>query len=193
MAEKPKAQNSLAAQEMEKAEQQIDRFEKTVKDLTLDRMNEAPAQDLEPQTKIATKDLDKMNDIYLKPKRAIMSKERFNEDYRKQYTFAKEYVQFIAEHNELKGDTIEMWTKAFAGVPAEYWEIPSNKPVWGPRYLAEQISRCKYHRLRTENRPTTTDGNMQYYGDMVVDTTINRIDAKPVGTKRSVFMGGASF
>ena len=33
----------------------------------------------------------------------------------------------------------------------------------------------------------------QYYGSMVADTTLQRLDALPVSSKRSVFMGAANF
>ncbi len=189
MAEKPKMHTSETQNQIDQAEKSFDQFKEKCDSLTLDRMNEAPKLELEPQTKISQKDMDKMNDVYLKPSSFVASPEKFNEKFREDYNFAKEYVHFIAEHNELKGDTIEIWTKAFPGVPAEFWKVPSNRPVWGPRYLAERISKCSYHRLKTENRPTNMEGGMTYYGDMVVDTTINRLDARPVGTRRSIFMG----
>ena len=33
----------------------------------------------------------------------------------------------------------------------------------------------------------------QYYGSMAVDTTIQRLDALPVSTNKSIFMGASSF
>ena len=84
----------------------------------------------------------------------------------------------------------EMWTKPYAGCPAEFWRVPSNKPVWAPRYVAEQIKRRNYHRLTMdESKSTGGDGMGQYYGQIVIDTTIQRMDAFPVSTRRSVFMG----
>lgn len=185
MVQKPKLDNA----ELDKAEKQFEAFEENVKSLTLDRMNSAPKQDVEPQTKISQKDLDKSKDIYLKPKRTVGSKEKFNEEYREDYNFAKEYVHFIAENKEIIGETLEFWTKPFTGMPAEEWVIPTNKPVWAPRYVAEQLKRKYYHRLKTEDRPTSIEGNATYYGAMVIDTTIQRLDAIPVSTRRSIFMG----
>jgi hypothetical protein len=138
--------------------------------------------------------LEKSKDIYLKPKRAVSSKEKFNEDYRKDYEFMKEYVHFIAENHECIGEAIEMWTKPFAGMPAEEWAVPTNKPVWAPRYVAEQIKSKSYHRLKMDQSVTTgLDSRGQYYGTMVADTTIQRLDARPVSSKKSVFMGAHSF
>lgn len=189
---KPKVSNS-AQQELDKAEAQFDKFDQEVKSMTLDRMNMAPKQEIEPQTKIAQSDLDKMKDIYIKPSRAIMSREKFNEKFRDDYDFAKQYVHITAENIEIKGDTLEFWTKPFPGVPAEYWQIPANKPVWAPRYAAEQLKRCNYHRLVMQDRPSGGDGMGQYYGTMSVDTTVQRLDAHPVSKKRSVFMGSNNF
>lgn len=193
MAEKPKPTTSLAAQELDKAQKQFDAFDDNLKQMTHDRMNMAPKQETEPQTKLAQSEIANAKQIYLKPVKSVSSKEKFNENYREQYNFAKEYVQFIAEHKEIIGETIETWTKPFAGMPAEYWEIPSNKPVWGPRYLAEQIKRCSYHRFVMQQAATSADGMGQYYGSMVADTSVQRLDAIPVSQRRSIFMGAGGF
>ena len=193
MAEKPKSTSSLAEKELDKAQEQFDKFDENVRSLTLDRMNAAPKQDVEPQTKLSQADLAKKKDIYLKPERSIASKEKFNEDYRTEYNFAKEYVQFVAENKEIIGEAIEMWTKPFPGLPAEFWKVPTNKPVWAPRYVAEQIKRAYYHRLRMDNTIVGTDGMGQYQGAMAVDSTVQRLDAIPVSGKRSIFLGASSF
>jgi hypothetical protein len=189
---KPKV-NSSGEKELNKVAEQFEEFDKQVKDLTLDRMNQAPKTEQEPQTKMSQKDVEKSRDIYLKPERTISSREKFNEDYRKEYEFAKEYVQFIAENKEIIGETIELWTKPFAGLPAEFWKVPVNKPVWGPRYLAEQIKRASYHRLTMQQTTTGVDGMGSYYGNMVVDSTVQRLDAIPVSGRKSIFMGSNSF
>jgi hypothetical protein len=194
MAEKPKANSSLAQKELDKAEAQFQEFDNQVKEMTLDRMNAAPKLDVDQQTKLSQKDIEKSKDIYLKPSRSIASKERFNETYRDDYNFAKEYVQFIAENKEIIGEEIDLWTKPYPGMPAEEWKIPVNKPVWGPRYLAEQIKRASYHRLMmVENRVTGMDGMGQYYGSMAADSIIQRLDAIPVSQRKSIFMGSGAF
>jgi len=79
-------------------------------------------------------------------------------------------------------------------MPAEFWKVPVNKPIWGPRHLAERIKGCRYHRLvMSETVSTGSDGVGQYYGAMAVDTTIQRLDALPVSSTKSVFMGAHSF
>lgn len=196
-----KKQNSNLTQELEKLDQKFQDFDSQVKDLTLDNMNLAPKLESESQTKISQKDLEKSKDIYLKPSRTLGpginpktgEKEKFNEKFRCEYEYDKEYVQFIAENNELIGCNIEIWSKPYPGINTEYWEVPTNKPVWGPRYLAEQIKRKTYHKLSMENRPTSEDKDGQYYGTMVAKNTVQRLDARPVSSGRSIFTGSSSF
>lgn len=191
---KPKANTSLAAQELNRLENEFQAFDDNVKELTLDRLNQAPKQDVEPQTKISQKDIDKSKDVYLKPCKSIGSKEKFNEKFRSDYEFAKEYVQFIAENKEIIGEELDLWTKPYPGMPAEEWKVPVNKPVWGPRYLAEQIKRASYHRLTmVQSSLSGSDGMGQYYGAMAADSIIQRLDAIPVNQRKSVFMGTGSF
>jgi hypothetical protein len=194
MAEKPKASNSQTAQEIDKAEKQFEEFDKQVKDMTLDRMNMAPKQDVEPQTKISQAEIEKSKEIYLKPRRSIASKEKFNEKFREDYNFAMEYVRFIPENKEIIGENIELWTKPFPGMPAQEWSIPTGKPVWGPRHLAERLTNCKYHRLTMQQHVMNDSNHIgQMFGAMAVDTTVQRLDAVPVSARKSIFMGASGF
>lgn len=183
----------VAETEMEKLDKQFQDFDKNVKDLTMDRMNAAPKVEQEQQTKLSQKDIEKSKDIYLKPDRSLSVRDKFNEDYRKQYEFDKEYVQFIAENKEIIGEMIEIWTKPYAGMPAEFWKVPVNKPIWGPRYLAEQIKSKCYHRMVMQQNTVGSDHAGQYYGTMAADTTIQRLDAHPVSSKKSLFVGASGF
>lgn len=190
MADKPIPRSSLGEKELDKAEKQLDAFDASVRSLTLDRMNMAPQLDKEMQTTMSQNQLARATDIYLKPHTSIGSREKFNEDYRKEYEYAKEYVQFIAENKMIIGEIIEMWTKPFAGMPAQFWKVPVNKALWAPRYVAEQIKRAKYHVLTMRDTVTTGADQMgQYYGTMAVDSTVQRLDAHPVGNTKSIFMG----
>lgn len=183
--------NSAAQRELDQAEKQFEAFDNSVKEMTNDRLSSAPKEDSEMQTQMSSKDLGKSKDVYLKPKRTISSKEKFNEKFRKDWEFDKEYVQFIAENKEIIGETISLWTKPYAGLPAEEWDVPTNKPVWGPRHLAEQIKRCSYHRFVMENKPIESNHAGTMYGAMAVDTTVQRLDAYPVRERKSVFMNGS--
>lgn len=189
MGRRPKAQNSRSEQELDNAQEQFDQFENQVNQLTVDSMSKAKKHEEEPQTKLSQNQIANSKDIYLKPKRTIFSQERFNEAYRESYEFDKQYVHFIAENKEIIGESIDMWTKPYPGLPAEEWIVPTNKPVWAPRYVAEQIRRRTYHRLKMDQSTITDrDGMGTYTGGIVVDTTINRLEAYPVSTKRSVFI-----
>jgi hypothetical protein len=191
--EKIKNKNSQVAKELDKAQEQFDQYDKQIKDLTHDRMNMAPKEEVEAQTKLSSREIADAKDVYLKPRRTISCADKFNEKYRDDYNYKKEFVQFIAEHRELIGSTIEMWTKPFAGVPAEFWEVPTNKPVWGPRYLAERIAECSYHRLKTEDQIVGHNSVGSMTGNLIVDTTVQRLVATPVSKRKSIFMGANSF
>jgi hypothetical protein len=185
---------SKLSPDLEQASKQLDAFEDSVKTMTMDRMNTAPKQEVEQQTKLSKQEIEKAKGIYLKPLRSINNKDKFNENFRSEYNQAKEYVHFIAENKEIIGEPINLWTRPFGGVPAEYWEVPTNKPVWGPRYLAEQIKRASYHKLvMQQNNVIGGDYAGQYYGSMAVDTTVQRLDAIPVSDNKSVFMGSNKF
>ena len=185
--------NSEGQRELDKAEENFKEFDDSVKSMTLDRMNMAPKENAEPQTKIAQSDIEKSKDVYLKPARSISSKERFNEKYREDFNFSTQFVQFIAENREIIGETIEMWTKPFAGMPAEFWQVPTNKPVWGPRHLAEKIKKSSYHRFVMENTTSELSNKGSFYGQMAVDTVVQRLDAHPVSSRKSIFMGTHTF
>lgn len=190
---KPKPQSSLAEKELDKAVEQFNAFDENIKSLTQDRMNAAPKADVEPQTKLSQSEIAESKDIYLKPIKSVGSREPFNERLREKYEFAKEYVYFIAENKEIIGESLDFWTKPFPGVPAQEWIVPVNTPVYGPRFVAEQIKRKNYARLVMKERTTGTDSYGQWYGQMAVDTRIQRLDAFPATKNRSFFMGNTNF
>lgn len=199
---KPKSSSSLAQKELDKAEKQFDKFEQEIKDLTLDRMNAAPKLDQEQQTKISNREAQKTDGIWLKPVKTLGpgvhpktgAVEQFNERFRADYNFQKEYVRFIAENKEIIGESIPMWTKPFPGCNCEEWSVPVNTVVWGPRYLAEQIKKANYHRLRMdESKVTGINAIGTMTGQMVSDNIVQRLDAIPVSDKKSIFMGASGF
>jgi hypothetical protein len=193
MKEKPNM-NSASAQELDKIEKQFDDFAEKVSQTTFDQLNKAPKQEQESTKPLSQLEIANSKDIYLKPYRTVGCQDKFNEDYREEYNFAKEYVQFQADNKEIVGESIDIWTRPFAGLPAEWWKVPVNKPLWGPRYLAEQIKRCYYHRLvMAPHTQMGSDGFAQYHGSISVDTTVQRLDAIPVSSRRSVFMGSTNF
>lgn len=194
MSQKPKANSSFTEKELEKVEKQFDAFENQVKEVSADRTFNHPVEKTEMQTKMPQNEIAGSKDRYLTPKKKISSPEKFNEKFREAWNFSKEFVHFIAENKECIGESIDLWTKPYCGVPAEEWIVPCNTPVWGPRYLAEQIKRKYYNRLvMNDTREASSDGHGVYYGSMVKDTTINRLDCHPVSKQKSVFMGTTNF
>lgn len=190
---KPHLSNSKSQQELDRADAEFKKFDEEVKNMTLDRMNAAPKEETEGP-KVSQKEISNSKDIYLKPEKTIPSKEAFNEKFRKEFEFKSEYVQFTAQNNEILGETIEKWTKEFPGQPAEFWKIPSGKPVWGPRFLAESLKRCNYHVFSMDERQVVgADGMASYTGRIVVDSVKQRLDAHPVSDRKSIFMGASGF
>jgi hypothetical protein len=181
--------NSAGQQELDKAQEKFEKFETEVKNLTLDQMNKAPHEDVEPQTKMSSREFHEAPEIYLKPVKTIAPgpipktgemTDKFNEKYRDAWEFDKQYVRFIAENMEDIGGTITIWTRPYGGLPAEMWEVPTNKPIWGPRYLAEQIKRKCFHRLvMNDHRQTGSDHTGTYVGGIVADTIKHRLNAQP--------------
>lgn len=186
---RPKLANSQAQIELDKAEEQFEAFDKNIKSMTMDRMNLAPKEEVEPQTKLSQQDIANSKEIYLKPKRSIPCREKFNEDYRQQWNYDKEYVNYIVENKEIIGESLDFWTKPYAGIPAEEWVVPANTPVWFPRYVLEQLGRKGYHRMHMEDRATGSGAEGQYYGQMAVDKYVERISVSPVIKRRSLSMG----
>lgn len=194
MADKPKV-NSESQKELDRIEKDFKAFDENVQTLTMDRMNESKKEETAPQVERSQSELAKAKEIYLKPVRTIgcNPKDKFNEKFREAYNYDKTYVEFEAENHEVIGETIDIWTRPYGGMPAEEWKVPTNKPVWGPRYLAEQIKRCNYHRLKMEQTVTENVGVGTLYGQLTSDSTIQRLDAKPVVRKSHVFMGVRNF
>lgn len=181
--------------ELDKLQKQFENFDDQVKSMSND-INKGPSvEDTEPQTKLSSREIANSKDIYLKPIRRIGSQEQFNERFRSEYEFSKELVHFTAENKEIVGESIEPWTKPFPGMPAEQWRVPVNTPVWGPRYLAEQIRRKYYNRLTMkEDSYAGQDSMGTYTGQLVVEKKVARLTAEPVvGGMKSVFMGKSGF
>ena len=190
MAEKPKASSSFAQTELDKAEKQFEAFDQNVKDLVEARDFKPSGQPEEQQTKLSQSEIAKSTRVELKPKKTIGCKEKFNDKFTEAWNYAKEMVHFVAENKEIIGETLDLWTRPFPGIPAQEWEVPVNKPIWCPRYLYEQIARKYYHRLVMQDKTiTAADGMGAYYGSMAMDTTIQRLEAHLVVENRRVSMG----
>jgi len=191
MSRKPNV-NAEGQKELDRVEGQIQENIDKMPTLNLEELNKAPV--LEKQYEPAKQLPAKNNDLYLKPKTTIGSREQFNEKFRKLYEFKKEYVYFTAYNNEIIGESIQLWTKPFPGMPAQEWVIPVGKPVYAPRYVAEQIKNCKYHTYKMEeHKMAGSDGRATYYGTMTTENTVQRLDAMPQTENKSIFLSSTGF
>lgn len=188
-----KKYKSSKDKELEVAKEQFDAFDQQLKDLNLNNLHSAPLREEEQQTKMSSRELADFPEMRLKPLRSIGAREKFNERFRGDWEFMKELVPFIAENKMLPGLVIECWTKSFPGVPCEYWEVPVNRPIWAPRYLAERIKQCSHHVFSMQEKSINQDGHGSYVGQMVVDNKVQRLDAAPVSHRKSIFMGASGF
>lgn len=182
--------DSEGQKELKRLEEKFDQFQKNVEALRVTNDESVPTAESESPLQKSQQELKYENGEYLKPKRTISSREKFNEKYRSDYDFKKEYVNFMAENKEIIGETIEMWTKAFPGTAAEFWQVPVNKPVWAPRYVAEQIKGAQYSVFVMDDntvydRGHVGDVDLQYHGALVRKKTEHRLDAHPVSSKKS--------
>jgi hypothetical protein len=194
MVEKPKPTSSLAEKELNKVEKQLEEFDDQVKSLTLDRMNCAPKLEKDRDSARSQQEISNSKTIYLKPVRSISSREKFNENYREEYEKVKKYVEFEAKHNEIKGEKLELWTKPFAGMPAEFWNVPVGVSVSAPQYVKNRIDECYYHKLSMQqNVSNGTDGMGEYYGSMVVDNVVQRLETLNIKKNPRIYMGSRNF
>lgn len=180
VARKPKV-NSKGDQELKRADEQFNKFEEQVKSLTHDEISKAKIVEMEPQTKLSTREIEKSDAPYIKPVRAIFSTEKFNEAFRKERDDGWKYVKCIVENNEIQGERIEKWTKRWTGEPAHFWQIPVNKPIYLPKFLAEELQNCCYHRLVMEEASQSNNDGSSLTHSLVSKETRHRIDCRSVG------------
>ena len=201
LAPKPKLKSGEAQREIDRVEANINATRDSISSMSLDELNKAPKHEVEPQTKMSTRELQNAKQTYLKPLKTIDAvdpksgkPQTFNPRFQASYDFYRELVCFTAENNMMIGQKIEIWTRKYGGKPAEYWEVPCNTPVWGPRYLAEQI-KSKCHHVIEMNQQTIVgaDGMGSYTGGIEAKKTIQRLDAHPVSQNKSLFMGATGF
>lgn len=196
--------SGTAEREMAKAEAQIQNFQDQLTELTQDRIIQtAPPATSVAQDRRNFEGQKKSKDIYLRPAKNLGvgvnpktgEREKFNEKFRDNWNFDNENVHFIAENKEAPGWPIEKWTKPYPGIDMLFWIIPVNVPLWGPRYLAEQLKGCVYHVLKTQdNREIGHNGIGVETGgasSMIIDCTVQRLDATPVTDRKSIFMGAS--
>jgi hypothetical protein len=191
--ERPRV-NAEAQKDLDRAAEQIAQLPEQIREHT----DDVPLRKVDfskPMTNpnllrpLSQAQINGFEDYYIKPSAIVGDKNKFNERFRREWEFDKQKVAFIAENHETK-DIIEMWTKPYSGVPAEFWEVPVGVPIWGPRYLAEQIKRKNYTVLKMdENKQTAQTGMGTFTGSMISEGKKQRLDAHPVNkNKTSIFI-----
>jgi len=179
--------NSDGQKELDKAQEKIDSFQEQAREFN-PFTGLTDIEESEPQTKMSTREARNADAIYIKPIRSIQrpnfksdrcdSRVYWDEKYREDRDRDWEYVRCIVENNEIIGEEVEVWTAKWACDPAHFWKVPVNKPVMIPRMLAEQLSKCHYHRLKMEDNSE----KMNYVNSkLVADHVVRRIDCRPVG------------
>jgi len=188
--------NAEGQKELDKVENQLSDMEGQRQSLNYDERLSAPKKEVEPQTKIAQSDMDKIDVIYLKPRRSYPPapnpktgkvEEKFNERFRAHYEYMSQRVDFTAENYEVIGEAPVLWTKPFPGVNAEEWVIPTNKPVNAPRYVKERLENCGYTVFKSSQSKISQDG-VNYDGYMEIQERKNRLDARENSRKRVISM-----
>jgi hypothetical protein len=177
--------NSDGQKELNKAAEKLDHFQEKAREFNpFTGLTNVEAT--EPQTKLSTREANSLDAIYVTPirsvKRPVGGKDKatifWDEKYRQQHDEDWKYVKCIVENNEMIGEAVECWTAKWGCDPAHFWKIPVNKPVMIPKLLAEQLSKCQYHRLRMADNAE----KMNYVNSsLVADHVVRRIDARPVG------------
>lgn len=192
--------NAEGQRELDKIENKFSEVETQNKEIGYEERLLAPKKEVEPQTKIAQSDLDKMDVPYIKPRRSFPPApnpktgqiEKFNEKFRAEYEYKKQRVEFIAENIEVLGEAPAFWTKPFPGVNAEEWVIPVNRPVNAPLYVKERLEGCGYTVFKSSQSKHTQDG-ISYEGYLEVQERKNRLNAREVPKKRNIYMGNTRF
>lgn len=166
---------------MEKEEEQFNEFHQTIKEF--DPLNmQAPQEEVEQQTKLSKRETKRSDAPTLSPIRTIArrnddkAKTYWDEKHAKAREFDRQYVKIIAENREIVNEMIELWTGKYGCDPLEFWNIPVNKPVYVPRYVADNINKAKYHVMVMEDKYTGgSKDTVQFVGAMVASKTRNRL------------------
>jgi hypothetical protein len=184
---KPKV-NSEGQKSLDRAEEVLSHFQSKTKEFNpFTGLNDISVD--EPQTKLSKQELAHTDAIWVEPirsiKRPVGGKDKatvhFKEEWKPLHEKDWEYVRCIVENNELIGEAVEVWTGKWGCDPAHFWKIPVNKPVMIPRHLAEQLSKCKYHRLKMEGGLEAAQESNFVNKRIVADHVVRRIDCRPDG------------
>lgn len=151
--------------------------------LTVDKIAETPKTEVEPQTKLTTKQIAANENIqYIEPRKRIKGIGTLPEKLKKQHDHDWEYVKGIAENYEVVGEPICFWLSLYPGDPDCLWEIPVNRPVYVPRMIAKHLeSVMEYHSFNYIEKPTTQWKTDEFTHNFAPSATHYRGKFRPIG------------
>ncbi len=113
MKSKPKLSSGFGNQELDKAEKQIEAFDENIKQMTKDRLDQAPQKEVEPQNRLSQREIADSKDIYLKPAKSIGAREPFNENYRKDSVSFLKIKKLLAKPWNFGQNHLQEWPASF--------------------------------------------------------------------------------
>lgn len=193
MQPKPRV-NEDGQKELAKIEKSFDSLGESIRDINPLECK-APEPEFDPLTKLSKKQMEMATAPYIKPLRSQARpvnekqgmKVHFNEKHRPLYEKDWEWLKVTVDNYEMIGSDVEMWTAEWGCDPAYFWVIPTNKPVYLPRFVARRLKKCRYHEMHMEGdpqqgaKPSGGDQFSKSYGVMEVRKTKQRLDANLYG------------
>lgn len=185
MARPRKVSSGMIQQEKERIDDQVTDFQqKNLESTSMDAVAAAPIKETAAQTQISAKQIEKTDAPWIKPSRSYSpgKGEKRIPQLEAEIARGKEYIKCIAENAECLGARLEFWLKKYPGEPCHFWEIPVNRPVYLPRYVAEHISTRWYSRIKMSEGAIydvgSADGGLLNH--MQVTERVRRLDCRPV-------------
>lgn len=178
---KPKLNAGFAQKEVDRLDSEFDAKQEQMSSLTQDEMNKAPKKEQEPQAVLSKREEKSYDAPVIKPSQTVpgIGKRKPEQDSLRRQAW--ELVKVVVENRESIGESIELWHKApFGGEPCTFWQLPTNKPIYIPRFLADRIKKCNYHVLTTVEQSIGRNEWGEMIGKMVATETRNRLDCRDI-------------
>ena len=112
----------------------------------------APEVEQQPAVEMSYKDFKATDAPVITFSRAFAAPGKPNPKCEAERRRGWQYVKCICENFEVFGETIELWQCRWPGDPHSFWQVPVNKPIYLPRFVAEHLASRKYHRFKMEDR-----------------------------------------
>ena len=167
----------------EKLVQSVIETEQSLKELTVDKINETPDVELEPQTKLTNRQLaDSLGCKYIEPLSKLKAIGTLPEKLRKQHARDWEYVKGIYENINEIGQAITFSLCLYPGDPDCVWKIPANTPVYVPRMVANHLENVQqYHTFSHVEKAPNQLAVDEFTDEFQVTGTMYRGKFRPIG------------